>query len=384
MVHSLRRSLTGIIVSCLLLGTVAVNGEDSPGPTRLGPKQKPYQQSMQNGISFLKITQSDDGSWTTPKAIGITALCVTSLLEAGVSTEDESVQKALKFLEAHVRSDGGIYAENSLHRNYETCISLMALKLANQKGKYNKVLKNAEKFLRGLQWDKGEGLEDTDTAFGGAGYGKHQRPDLSNTQFLIEALRAAGVKKDDPAIQNALKFVSRTQNLETEHNTTPHAAKVNDGGFYYTPAAGGQSQAGTTDNGGLRSYGSMTYAGLKSMIYAGLTTEDPRVKAATQWIQKNYTLTENPGLGQQGLYYYFHTFAKANATMKLDLLEDDKGTKHDWRAELASRLFELQKENGSWSNQAERWYEGDPNLSTAYALMALKYCEPKKIKKQDK
>jgi squalene-hopene/tetraprenyl-beta-curcumene cyclase len=28
-------------------------------------------------------------------------------------------------------------------------------------------------------------------------------------------------------------------------------------------------------------------------------------------------------------------------------------------------------------NKAPRWYEGNPNLSTAYALLALSYCEPK-------
>ena len=45
----------------------------------------------------------------------------------------------------------------------------------------------------------------------------------------------------------------------------------------------------------------MTYAGLKSMIHAGLTPDDPRVKAAITSISaKNYTLDENPGLGQSG------------------------------------------------------------------------------------
>ena len=99
-----------------------------------------------------------------------------------------------------------------------------------------------KKFLRGLQWDDQEGHDLSSPYYGGAGYGKHTRPDLSNTQFLIEALRAVGTPADDPAIQKALIFVSRAQNLESEHNTLPFAPKVNDGGFYYTPAAGGQSQ----------------------------------------------------------------------------------------------------------------------------------------------
>ena len=55
----------------------------------------------------------------------------------------------------------------------------------------------------------------------------------------------------------------------------------------------------------------MTYAGLKSMIYAGVGADDPRVKAALKWIQQHYDLSSNPGMGQAGLYYYYHTFAKA-------------------------------------------------------------------------
>lgn len=330
------------------------------------------------GINFLKNSQLDDGLWTTETVPGISALVTTALLESGVPASDPVVAKALKRLEEFVKKDGGIYYAKSNHRNYETCISIMAFSAANQNGRYNTIIKNAEKFLRGLQWDEGEGIESSDTAFGGAGYGKHQRPDLSNTQYLIEALRKAGVKSDDPAIKKALVFVSRTQNLESEHNTTPFSSKVNDGGFYYTPAAGGTSQAGKTPDGGLRSYGSMTYAGLKSMIYAGVDKGDKRVKAANEWIRRHYSLKENPGMGQMGLYYYFHTFAKALDTMQVKQFKDAEGRVHNWRAELIDQLEKLQQGNGSWTNKAERWYEADPNLATAYALLALAYCQPSK------
>ena len=181
-------------------------------------------------------------------------------------------------------------------------------------------------------------------------------------------------------MKNVLIFVSRCQNLESENNTTPFAGKIGDGGFYYTPAAGGTSQAGLAANGGLRSYGSMTYAGLKSMIYAGVDKNDPRVKAALTWIRRNYTTRLNPGLGQQGLYYYYHTFAKSLSVLDVELLEDDAGVKHDWRSELFDQLRKLQKPNGSWVNRAPRWYEGDPNLSTAYVLLALRYCRSRPLK----
>ena len=306
-------------------------------------------------VQFLKLTQSADGTWTTANVPGITALCVTSLLQSGVPADDPAVARALNFLTGLVRDDGGIYHPQTQHRNYETSITVLALSAANSNGKYDKIIRNAEKFLRGLQWDEDEEQKPEDPGYGGAGYGKHQRPDLSNTQFLLEALKTAGVKADDPAMQKALTFVSRCQNLETEHNNTPFAAKIDDGGFYYTPAAGGTSQAGVDANGGLRSYASMTYAGLKSMIYAGVKKDDPRVKAALTWITKHYSLKDNPGMGKQGLYYYYHTFAKTLSVLEIDELKDADGTSHNWRAELVATLAKQQKANGSWINEADRW-----------------------------
>ena len=126
--------------------------------------------------------------------------------------------------------------------------------------------------------------------------------------------------------------------------------------------------AGKEADGGLRSYASMTYAGLKSMIYAGLSREDPRVKAAFTYISHHYSVDENPGLGQQGLYYYYHTFAKTMSVLETPTITDAAGVSHDWRSELISALAKRQQPNGSWVNPADRFMEGDPNLVTAYAL----------------
>jgi squalene-hopene/tetraprenyl-beta-curcumene cyclase len=177
-------------------------------------------------------------------------------------------------------------------------------------------------------------------------------------------------------MQTALVFVSRCQNLAPEYNTTEFPAKNPDGGFYYTAAAGGTSQAGDLPNGGLRSYGSMTYAGLKSMIYAGLGPDDQRVKAALAWLSKNYDVSQNPGMGNTGLYYYYHTFAKALDAAGKDSFTGSDGAAHNWRAELVDELAKRQNDDGSWVNEATRWLEGDPNLVTAYSLLALSYCKP--------
>ena len=336
------------------------------------------QQASTRAIEYLRAKgQAADGSYTAAAGPAVTALVTAAILQHGRSASDPQVAKALKYLEGFVQPDGGIYQPNSNYRNYETCLALVAFAGANRDGRYAALVAKAEKFIKSLQWDEDEGHDRNSVAFGGAGYGKSKRPDLSNTSFLLDALRAAGNGPDDPAVQKALVFVSRCQNLESEFNTTEFPVKNPDGGFYYTPAAGGSSQAGTVDGGGLRSYASMTYAGLKSMIYAGVGPDDPRVKAATTWLRKNYDLQSNPGMGTAGLYYYYHTFAKALDALGQEVFVDANGAPHRWRDELAAELIRRQREDGSWANENSRWMEGDANLVTGYALLALAFCLPK-------
>jgi len=332
---------------------------------------------VERAISFLKTTQAEDGSFSSHTGTGVTSLIATGLLRNGRTAADPLVSKSIAYLEQQVRKDGGIYQQGSRYRNYETCLAILCFEEANRDGKYDSLLAGAEAFVKGLQWDAEEGHDLSSPSYGGAGYGKHQRPDLSNTSYLIDALKSLGRGPEDPAIKRALVFVSRCQNLETEYNDTKFAATNPDGGFYYTVAAGGTSQAGETANGGLRSYGSMTYAGLKSMIYAGVSADDPRVKAAFQWVQQHYTVQENPGMGKSGLYYYLHTFAKALEAIGAEEVVDDQGKPHHWRQELIDELAARQQANGSWLNENERWLEGDPNLVTGYALLTLSYCRDK-------
>jgi squalene-hopene/tetraprenyl-beta-curcumene cyclase len=279
-------------------------------------------------------------------------------------------------LEANVKEDGGIYFPESKHRNYDTCLAMVAFANANPNGKYDQIVKKAEAFVKGIQWDESEGKSPDDMFYGGAGYGSSSRPDLSNTSFMIDALRSLGNGPEDGAIQKALQFVSRCQNLENPNNNAPQAALINDGGFFYSVAGGGESKAGNEPNGGLRSYGSMTYAGLKSMIYAGVSKDDPRVKAAVSFLRKNYDLESNPGVGLQGLFYYYHTMAKALDAFGEPTFTDASGIKHDWKVELRQKLAALQLADGSWINENTRWMEGDPNLVIGYTLLALSHCKP--------
>ena len=337
--------------------------------------------AIAKATAFLEKHQAADGSFSAEVGPAVTALAVNALVRSGSPIDAPVVQKGLAHLLTFKRSDGGIYAPESPVSNYESAIAMVALAACNADGRFDKEIKGCEAYVKGLQWDEGEGKGKADPAYGGAGYGRKGRPDLSNTQFMIEALRTIGASENDPAIQKALVFVSRTQNLVGPENTAPFAEKntnsADEGGFYYTPAAGGESQAGGSPEGGLRSYGSMTYAGLKSMIFAGLTKDDYRVQAAVKWLGRHYTFKENPGMGQAGIYYYFHTAAKSLDVLGAETFTDATGKEHSWRAEMSDEILARQKPDGSWVNATDRWMEDNPNLVTSYALLALTYCLPK-------
>ncbi|MBU4272092.1 MAG: terpene cyclase/mutase family protein [Planctomycetes bacterium] len=371
----MRRRLFGCAGVLFLLSFGTVHAAEAPASPDADAGA--YAKAVDRAIDFLQTkAQATDGSYAAYAGPGATAVVTAAVLRHGRSPQDPLVAKGLKYLEGFVQPDGAISLKASLYRNYETSLALVCFAEANRDGRYEKLIENAERFLKADQWTENQGLDKSSPSFGGAGYGKHKRPDLSNTQFLIDALRAAGAGPDDEAMQKALAFVSRCQNLESEHNTLSFPAKNPDGGFYYTPAAGGQSQAGETPSGGLRSYGSMTYAGLKSMIYAGVKSDDPRVKAAVKWIGRHYDLASNPGMGQAGLYYYYHTLAKALDAAGMEQLVDAEGNRHDWRRELLAELLKRQRPDGSWVNENARWLEGEPSLVTGYVLLTLSYCKP--------
>lgn len=348
----------------------------SPIPPKASYTQAQWQEVVDRAVVFLRAQGRDDqGAYSSTNGLGVTALVITGLASVGVPPSDPAAAKSIDYLMQYRQADGGIYRKESKHTNYETCLAMMALARYNADGKYKEVLDGAERYVKGLQWDETEGKSQEDMEYGGAGYGSKSRPDLSNTSFLIDALKSVGRGADDEAIQRALTFVTRTQNLESSVNSAPFATLVNDGGFYYTPAAGGESQAGKLPNGGLRSYASMTYAGLKSMIFAGVAKDDPRVQAAVKFLQSNYSLTTNPGMGSSGLYYYYHTMAKALDAFGEEVFVADDG-EHRWRSELFHQLQQAQKPDGSWVNPDARWLEGDTNLVTGYVLMTMAYLKP--------
>ncbi len=365
--------LESTVLTCLAGLSIASEPALQPGPV------SQTRAAINRGLGYLVAAQRPDGSW---EAFGqphpaITSLAVKCLLQdAEYGRDHPATKRGLAFVLRYVQPDGGVYVPGEGMRNYHTSVALMALAAAKSPA-YDERIRNAQRFLKKLQWDDGEGHEVSSSWYGGQGYGRKKRPDLSNTQLMIEALQRSGLSPDDLVYQKALIFVSRCQMLG-EGNDQSFAKESVDGGFIYTPANGGESKAGVEMVDGrprLRSYGSMTYAGFKSLLYANVGCRDVRVQRAMDWIRRHYTLDHNPNMpltqSKQGLYYYYHVFARAmHARGEPDVVDAD-GVPHRWRDELCRKLISLQRDDGSWVNEEDRWYEGNPHLVSAYAILAM-------------
>jgi len=338
--------------------------------------------AIQRALRWLDSKQDPEGFWSTKDHPAMTGLVVNAHLGAPGAKRGADLPpklaKATSWIASNAREDGGIYVAEL--RNYNTAISLLALHLSGDP-KYRPLVEKARAYTVAMQ---AKGMANP-ALNGGIGYGpggtNRQHPDLSNTLLALEALaytREFEKGENAPPEQKldwqaAIDFITRTQNLST-HNKEAWVSDDPDnrGGFIYYP---GYSMAGEVELGSgrkaLRSYGSMSYAGLLSMIYAEVDKDDDRVKAVLSWLQKHYTLTENPGMGNDGLFYYYHTMAKALAATGLTELALADGSKVDWRSGLAKHLINLQTGDGFWTNESGRWWEKDPVLVTTYCVMAL-------------
>jgi squalene-hopene/tetraprenyl-beta-curcumene cyclase len=336
------------------------------------PLPERREKAIAQAVAYLLGAQAADGSWGDGN-VGITALCTNALMEAGKTLQDPPVRKAVDLIVRNQQEDGGIYDVGL--KTYTTSLAVMVLAKAGDAA-HAPVLEKAKAFLIEHQWDEPESIDKDHPWYGGHGYGKHERPDLSNTQYFVEAMHQAGVPKDHPLWEKVVVFVSRTQD-RSESNDGVFAG-TDSGGMIYSPHDGGESKAGTVDlpggRKGLKAYGSMTYAGFKSFIYADLKRDDPRVQAALEWIRRHWTFEENPELGQQGLYYYYQTVAKALDAWGEETIRDARRREHDWKAELTRAILSRRKPDGSWTNEADRWFEGYPPVPTSYALVALVHC----------
>lgn len=352
------------------------------------------ERAVEKGVKWLKENQNaETGAWSDEKLPAFTGLAVSATLgDPNLDPKDgipAHIEKAYDYLVSQAKPDGGIYGKGLA--TYNTSISMVALLQAGRE-EYLPIVAKARRLLINQQQDFDKRGETDNLFDGGIGYGgSYAHSDLSNTRFALEALYYAKKALSDTKYDEseefdldwdaAIEFVSLCQNSEKTVERLGEKTTLREedkGGFVYFP---GNTKSEVlkvqTDEGeknALRSYGSISYAGLLSFIYADMDRDDPRIAAVMDWLSKNFTLEENPGMDAQGLYYYYHTMAKALAISGTEKIVTPDGKEIDWKKELALKVMSTQQQDGSWINeQSNRWLEDDPALVTAYSLLTLQH-----------
>ncbi len=383
------------LVSILPL-THAFAADDAAAPGQSAPAERVVEgesaaaarEAVAKAAAYIAAAQHEDGSFSNRRFPGLTAISLWALVGSADAKYDEAIRKAGDFILSCVQDDGGIYvrvpgrAGGGLS-TYNTALCLTALSFSGRKD-IDRVVLNARTFLASSQ------LEGDDAFAGGFGYDKSapkRYADLNNTAFVIEAMRRtqhfedrrpAGEKKADIDWAAALAFA------ESLHNG--QGTGDSEGGFAYSPA---DAKAGTAEGEGgkvvLRSYGSITYSGLLSLVYCRLDRTDPRVRSTIDWVSRHWTLEENPGVGDQGLYFFYDIISRALSVAGIDEIPrasangnetgaaKDGAATVDWRGELMAKVASLQKPDGSFVNRNGRFWENDPVLCTAYSAVSLAF-----------
>ena len=384
---------TAFVLSLTLLATTtaAVAATQSPPLTQ---KTLPTVASaatadaaIQQGVAWLAAKQTEDGAFSNPQFPGLSGLALWAVAASGDAAYSNIVRKGSDYILSKVQPDGGIYTPIPGRKGgglgtYNTAVCLTAL-AATGRDDITEVVLNARTYLAGSQH-----LGD-DVFKGGFGYDKQTDrayTDLMNTHFVLEAMRRtqayedrrpAGQKRADLNWQAALEFAERLHNgPDTGDNA---------GGFYYSPGdakAGTEKIAAQSNAPGaattnetvvLRSYGSITYAGLLALVHCDVDRADPRVQSALNWASRHWTLDENPGMQDQGLYFFYNVMSRALAAAGLETIPREQGDAILWAKELVGKVVSLRQDDGSWVNGNGRFLENDSVLATAYSVLALEF-----------
>jgi hypothetical protein len=213
--------------------------------------------------------------------------------------------------------------------------------------------------------------------------------DLSNTQYALLGLKAAdrcGLKVPTSVWSQALDFLLAHQE-ETGREVDVRANEVRGDyrvewtekararGFRYVkggPAPPGAPAGPRGGGGGPPPTGSMTTAGAagllicqsqlwKSRKFGGEARAKTRaaIRDALAWMQENFAVESNPGMGFAHHYYYLYGLERMGILAHTRFVG-----KHDWYGDGAELLLFEQGPDGSWN-------EGDL-VDTCFALLFLK------------
>jgi hypothetical protein len=338
---------TVTILAIVLPVTVCVAAQDDQG----GITAEQVRTAIARGVDYLKHTQRADGTWEdyVNNPGGVTALCTLALLTAGEPVDSDAVQRAL----TQVRS-------LAPEKTYVVALQTMVLCMAEPK-------KDLLIIRRNVQWLE-ESQNQEGPKKGSWSYSPEMRGgDNSNTQFAMLALHEAE--------RAGIPVSDRTWKLGQEYWL---GVQNGDGSWDYFP---------------LHSTGSMTCAGITSMVIAsdrlnagdaeisgddlqccGPHKEDraaASIERGLTWLGNNFSVQTNPGSPSAWNMYYLYGLERVGRMTSHRFFYRRDGQRYDWYRMGAEVLLARQDQlkEGFW--KGDDHIEANPLISTSFALLFL-------------
>lgn len=389
-ISPVQRCFVATTVMCLSLLMVATLGANLHA-LGLTPHQEAINQAIEDGCAYLEGTQIQysasgtdygywDPGWGSSSYVAGTGMALLALVSNFDTTgaasydcvvEDEYIRRSVNYLLA-TQLGNGTWGGNI---TYQVSAGVWGLAAVRDKlGAFApgspsiapivSAIEAAKNWIIASQWDESclwGSVPPTNTQYyGGFGYGSHSRPDLSNSQFALVALRAALVAETSNAWDKGAMYVEQCQYKF-------HA----DGGMWYTPDGYVW---------GFGSTGAMTAAGVWSYALCGVPLADSKVQDALSWLSSNYMYIQNPNANPVLRSHYYYLWGAAKGFLVYDLTHGEIGGTipvdpldasafiQGWYYDFSKYLVAQQQPNGSWVSGS---YNGGHILDTEYALFIL-------------
>lgn len=307
-------------------------------------------QAIDSTIRYLLSSQNRDGGWPELRSYpkGVSSLVTLSLLNAGLSPERPELQRAMRYI-----------TSEELHQVYTVSLQTMAMCQANPNAYAAKIRRNAEWLCKAQLADGGwEYFSRND---GNKNFGASSDP--SNSQYALLALHEAQ--------RAGTRFPK-----ETWKKVFGNADK------YWRTI---QNQDGSFPYRGNETRGSMTCAGIASLVIVGAQLDELEASAdkgvvrccgadrgnsqaierGLDWMAKNFKVRRNPGSDNKYLMYYLYALERAGRLTGRRFIGD-----HDWYREGADFIINglMPNRNGAIVGYGSG---GNQFSDTAFGLLFL-------------
>lgn len=369
------------------------------------------ERALQHAAEFLWSKQQANGSWRsdyygvmrsgqslTPFVLFAQMLHIDELSSA----EAGRIRKATQFLLAHLDKQGALgrsdpdvleYPVYSTSYAIETLRHILKYQKAWGPGPWDEIREARQRmidFLAQAQYQEANGFEETHVAYGGWGFnapvgkGVVGHMDIAHTRKALAALASTADEDELKQLRNRAElFLLLMQKDPRAKATQPHPVEVPedkssshyDGGFYFSPVALSANKAPYDEKThSWPSYASATCDGILALLAAGVSADDPRVVAATDWLRKHPEVDYPQGVPADhpepwgDAIRFYHYAVRAEVYDKLSFPTEGK-------QRLLTAILKHQLPDGSFSNSdSPLMKEDDPLVCTSLAMIALAHC----------